>query len=356
MTVRRATIRAARRRPRCPGGGAARRCRRRSSRIATASDDCRRAGRRYRRTHPTEGEPVDLAMLAEWVESLQVRYAAAGDWLRPCWWRHGFVVEELAALRMAWLGVYDTSEPVDATAGVRWHEEAEKCRERIRRTISAGPGCTAVSHKPDRIGPSPRSSARVSGVSSSVRRAPYRAGRGPRGQVEAVHAVSTSSRFGPRPQRRQSGPLIRLSLPNARRGRSLGAGEWVDSLLVLYAAAGDWFRPAGGVTVSSSRSGRLRAAWLAVYDASEPVDPTAGVRWHEEAERCRERIRRTISVGPGCSAVSHKPDEPVTEDSRWLKSWPPSRINPLVISKRKRSQPKPSRERPASVDPARGDL
>ena len=61
-----------------------------------------------KRTLPSEGEPIDLAVLAEWVESLQVRYAAAGDWLRPCWWRHGFVVEELAALRVAWLAVYDT--------------------------------------------------------------------------------------------------------------------------------------------------------------------------------------------------------------------------------------------------------
>lgn len=102
-----------------------------------------------RRTHPSEGEPVDLADLAEWVQSLQVRYAAAGDWLRPCWWRHGFVVEELATLRVAWLAVYDAREPVDPMAGVRWHDEAERCRERIRRTISAGPGCSAVSHKPD---------------------------------------------------------------------------------------------------------------------------------------------------------------------------------------------------------------
>ncbi len=102
-----------------------------------------------RRTLPTEGEPVDLGVLAKWVESLQVRYAASSDWLRPCWWRHGFVVEELAALRVAWLAVYEASEAVDATAGVRWHDEAEKCRERIRHTISVGPGCTAVSHKPD---------------------------------------------------------------------------------------------------------------------------------------------------------------------------------------------------------------
>ena len=102
-----------------------------------------------KRILPTEGEPVDIAVLAKWVESLVVRYAAAGDWLRPCWWRHGFVIEELAALRVAWLAVYDASQPVDPTAGVRWHEEAERCRERIRRTINVGPGCSAVSHRPD---------------------------------------------------------------------------------------------------------------------------------------------------------------------------------------------------------------
>ena len=105
--------------------------------------------RALRRTLPGEGELVDLDVLAEWVESLVVRYGASGDWLRPCWWRHGFVVEELAALRVAWLAVYDASEPIDPTAGIRWHDEAERCRERIRRTIKAGPGCTGVTHKPD---------------------------------------------------------------------------------------------------------------------------------------------------------------------------------------------------------------
>ena len=80
---------------------------------------------------------------------MQGRYAAPGDWLRPCWWRHGFVVEELSALRSSWLGVYSTDEPPAHTAALTWHEQSEKCRDRIRRTISTGPGCTAVSHKPD---------------------------------------------------------------------------------------------------------------------------------------------------------------------------------------------------------------
>jgi hypothetical protein len=118
-----------------------------SGRSASASAGVE--GQTRRRTLPSQGEPVDLAVLAEWVDSLMARYAAAGDWLRPCWWRHGFVVEELAALHTAWLGVYDGRQPVDSTAGIRWHDEAERCRDRIRRTVAAGPACSVVSHKPD---------------------------------------------------------------------------------------------------------------------------------------------------------------------------------------------------------------
>lgn len=102
-----------------------------------------------RRTLPTDGEPIDLVELAEWVNSLQVRYATESDWLKPCWWRHGFVVEELTALREAWLAVYDASDPIDRAIGLKWHEDAEKCRERIRKTISIGSGCSAVSHMPE---------------------------------------------------------------------------------------------------------------------------------------------------------------------------------------------------------------
>ena len=94
-------------------------------------------------------QAVELRELAGWVEWLQVRYASAGDWLRPCWWRHGFVVEELSALRTAWLGVYEPAENTEATAALDWHEAAERCRERVRQVISTGPGCTVVAHKAD---------------------------------------------------------------------------------------------------------------------------------------------------------------------------------------------------------------
>jgi len=97
-------------------------------------------------------EPEELENLAKWVDGLQERYAAAGDWLRPCWWRHGFVVEELTALRTAWLGLSQPDDQATSMAAVQWHEAAEKCRERVRRAIGTGPGCTAVNHKPDQLG------------------------------------------------------------------------------------------------------------------------------------------------------------------------------------------------------------
>lgn len=101
------------------------------------------------RTLSRADETVELARLAQWVDWLQERYAAAGDWLRPCWWRHGLVVEELAALRTAWLGVYECDQETAVTAALSWHESAERCRERIRRVIGSGPGCTALTHRPD---------------------------------------------------------------------------------------------------------------------------------------------------------------------------------------------------------------
>jgi hypothetical protein len=94
-----------------------------------------------------EDQLVELGSLAEWVVGLQEQYAAAGDWLAPCWWRHRFAVNELAALRVAWLGV-NTAD--DSSAALDWHDAAEKCRERIRQAIGDGPGCTAVEHYPDR--------------------------------------------------------------------------------------------------------------------------------------------------------------------------------------------------------------
>jgi hypothetical protein len=75
------------------------------------------------------------------VDELQMQYAAAGDWLVPCWWQHGLAVNELIALRETWRGVKTSDEP---SADLDWHEAAERCRVRIHQSISNGPGCTPV--------------------------------------------------------------------------------------------------------------------------------------------------------------------------------------------------------------------
>ena len=98
---------------------------------------------------PGPRTPEELEELAQWVDRLQERYATNGDWLRPCWWRHGLVVEELAALLTAWLGAYDDEGTVASSATLDWHEAAERCRERVRQAVNTGPGCSYVSHHPD---------------------------------------------------------------------------------------------------------------------------------------------------------------------------------------------------------------
>jgi hypothetical protein len=92
-------------------------------------------------------QQAGLGSLAEWVDELQMEYSAAGDWLVPCWWQHGFAVNELIALRTAWLGLKTSDEP---SAALDWHEAAEKCRVRIHTAIGDGPGCTPVEHYPER--------------------------------------------------------------------------------------------------------------------------------------------------------------------------------------------------------------
>ena len=115
-----------------------------------------------RRTLPTEGEPVDLAVLAEWVESFMVRYAAAGDWLKPCWWRHGFVVEELAALRVAWLAVYDAQ----ASPSIRPRDSGGTTRPRSVGNEYGGRSAPVQAVPPCRTSPMIRSSAIPAGLRS----------------------------------------------------------------------------------------------------------------------------------------------------------------------------------------------
>ena len=71
---------------------------------AESDPDDATAGLTPRAWPPRDEQMAELVVLAPWVNRLQKEYAAAGDWLVPCWWRHRFAINELAALRIAWMG------------------------------------------------------------------------------------------------------------------------------------------------------------------------------------------------------------------------------------------------------------
>jgi hypothetical protein len=93
----------------------------------------------------------ELGELADWVDFYQEYYDLDRMWLYSCWWRHPMVVQELAALRGAWMAVYQSDEPVHGAAALQWHEAAVRCRSRIREAITNGAGCLHNSHRPQRL-------------------------------------------------------------------------------------------------------------------------------------------------------------------------------------------------------------
>ena len=86
----------------------------------------------------------ELGVLADWVDFYQEYYDLDRMWLHSCWWRHPMVVQELAALRGAWMPVYQSDEPVHGAAALQWHEAAVRCRSRIREAITNGPAASTT--------------------------------------------------------------------------------------------------------------------------------------------------------------------------------------------------------------------
>ena len=93
---------------------------------------------------------------------------------------------------------------------------------------------------------------------------------------------------------------------------------WVDWMRNATRLPVIGYGRAGGATASSSRNSPLSAhhGWVCMQPMS-PLRRRPALKWHDEAEKCRERIRRAISTGPGCTAVNHKPEQSVTDDPRW---------------------------------------
>jgi hypothetical protein len=86
------------------------------------------------------------AALAGWVDWLIDRYSLA-ETIPGCWYAHPAVLEELSALRIAWLGAYCDSAAA-AADGVLWHDMLERVLVRIREHDVTG-CAAAAAHRAD---------------------------------------------------------------------------------------------------------------------------------------------------------------------------------------------------------------
>jgi len=87
----------------------------------------------------------EWAALAGWVDWLVDRYGLS-ERIPACWYRHGAVLEELAALRVAWLGAYE-SPNARASDGVAWHDMLDRVLIRMREWDRCG--CVHGTHRDD---------------------------------------------------------------------------------------------------------------------------------------------------------------------------------------------------------------
>jgi hypothetical protein len=85
------------------------------------------------------------ALLVGWTDWLRDRYQLH-EHVPACWFAHGALVEELSALRSAWVGAY-----LDPHAGsgdpAGWHDLLDRTRYRLRAWDRNG--CADGHHRPD---------------------------------------------------------------------------------------------------------------------------------------------------------------------------------------------------------------
>jgi hypothetical protein len=85
-----------------------------------------------------------LEELDDWVSWAVDRYALDHRTVPPCWDQHGALVEELSALRTAWLAAYGiTGRP---EAPLEWHNQFAGGRQRLS-DWAARTGCRPGEHR-----------------------------------------------------------------------------------------------------------------------------------------------------------------------------------------------------------------
>ena len=91
-----------------------------------------------------EEVPEFAENLKDWVRWLVYRYGLDPRTVTPCWTMHGELVEELSALRTAWIACY--TWPLDGSALLAWHASFAEARVRLSEWISRN-GCRPGEHR-----------------------------------------------------------------------------------------------------------------------------------------------------------------------------------------------------------------
>jgi hypothetical protein len=87
-----------------------------------------------------------LDELADWVHWAIDRYTLDHRTVPPCWDNHGALIEELSALRTAWIGAFCITARPDAP--LAWHHQFQVARQRLSDWASRT-GCRPGEHRPN---------------------------------------------------------------------------------------------------------------------------------------------------------------------------------------------------------------
>lgn len=85
-----------------------------------------------------------IELLGAWVNWLTDRYRLDHRTIPPCWPEHTELIEELAALHLAWQAAYGHLAHGDAP--LLWHEHFSLARERMGGAVARA-GCRSASHR-----------------------------------------------------------------------------------------------------------------------------------------------------------------------------------------------------------------
>lgn len=86
-----------------------------------------------------------LEALSDWTLWLAHCYALDHRTVPPCWAQHSALLEELSALRTAWLTAFAATSPGDAP--LDWHTNFAASRQRLADWVSRT-GCRSGEHRP----------------------------------------------------------------------------------------------------------------------------------------------------------------------------------------------------------------